>query len=85
MLNLDPSCFESSLPFRRHPFLQAGTLTGMTEAIVAVTPTETIKTKLIHDQSSKNPKYKGMVHGGMRGVFQSSPYHPCFASGSRRP
>lgn len=44
---------------------QAGTLTGMTEALIAVTPTETIKTKLIHDQTSKNPRYHGTVHGSM--------------------
>jgi solute carrier family 25 citrate transporter 1 len=37
----------------------------MTEALIAVTPTETIKTKLIHDQTSRNPKYRGLVHGGM--------------------
>ncbi|KAG0246412.1 hypothetical protein BGX31_002379 [Mortierella sp. GBA43] len=36
---------------------------GMTEAILVVTPTETIKTKLIHDSNLVNPKYRGLVHG----------------------
>ncbi|KAJ3346094.1 threonine synthase [Entophlyctis luteolus] len=48
------------------------------EAIVAVTPTETIKTKLIQDQNQKNPRFKGLVHGtriifaeqGFKGLYQ---------------
>ena len=35
----------------------------MTEAVFAVTPTETIKTKLIHDRNSPSPQYRGMIHG----------------------
>ncbi|CAG8582204.1 6228_t:CDS:2 [Ambispora gerdemannii] len=41
----------------------AGLGAGMTEAITVVTPTETIKTKLIHDQNKSQPQYKGLVHG----------------------
>ncbi|CAG8543450.1 10926_t:CDS:2 [Paraglomus occultum] len=41
----------------------AGLGAGMTEAILVVTPTETIKTKLIHDSQREVPKYKGLVHG----------------------
>ncbi|CAG8484820.1 7612_t:CDS:2 [Ambispora leptoticha] len=41
----------------------AGLGAGMTEAVTVVTPTETIKTKLIHDQSKPQPQYKGLVHG----------------------
>ncbi|KAJ3387379.1 hypothetical protein HDU84_000879 [Entophlyctis sp. JEL0112] len=51
---------------------------GAGEAIVAVTPTETIKTKLIQDQNQKNPRFKGLVHGtriifaeqGFKGLYQ---------------
>lgn len=35
----------------------------MTEALFAVTPSETIKTKLIDDQKRAQPRYKGLVHG----------------------
>jgi len=56
----------------------AGVGTGVCEAIIAVTPAETIKTKLIHDQSSLNPRYRGFVHGvstmirddGLRGIYR---------------
>ncbi|KAG0226057.1 hypothetical protein BGW41_004406 [Actinomortierella wolfii] len=41
----------------------AGLGAGMTEALLVVTPTETIKTKLIHDGNSANPQYRGLVHG----------------------
>ncbi|KAI1319437.1 hypothetical protein EDD11_004014 [Mortierella claussenii] len=41
----------------------AGLGAGMTEAVLVVTPTETIKTKLIHDSNLVNPKYRGLVHG----------------------
>lgn len=36
---------------------------GISEAILAVTPMETVKTKLIHDQNSAKPRYTGMIHG----------------------
>jgi len=38
-------------------------LTGVMESTFAVTPAETIKTKLIHDQTSPTPRYHGMLHG----------------------
>ncbi|KAF9114900.1 hypothetical protein BGX27_009447 [Mortierella sp. AM989] len=41
----------------------AGLGAGMTEAILVVTPTETIKTKLIHDSNLAHPKYRGLIHG----------------------
>ncbi|TPX67689.1 hypothetical protein SpCBS45565_g03553 [Spizellomyces sp. 'palustris'] len=41
----------------------AGLGAGVTEAVIAVTPTETIKTKLIHDQNQPNPRYRGLIHG----------------------
>jgi len=57
-----------------------GSMGGACEAIVAVTPMETIKTKLIHDQNSPEGqrKYKGLVHGvstivkqeGFGGIYQ---------------
>lgn len=36
---------------------------GVSEAIFAVTPMETVKVKFINDQSSANPKFKGFFHG----------------------
>lgn len=40
-----------------------GMLAGFGEAILAVTPVETVKTKLVHDSNSANPKYRGLIHG----------------------
>ena len=36
---------------------------GVSEAIFAVTPMETVKVKFIHDQASANPRFKGFFHG----------------------
>ena len=36
---------------------------GVSEAILAVTPMETVKVKFIHDQNQPNPKYRGFSHG----------------------
>lgn len=36
---------------------------GISEAIFAVTPMETVKVKFIHDQSLPKPQYKGFTHG----------------------
>ncbi|TIB77574.1 hypothetical protein E3Q22_03010 [Wallemia mellicola] len=57
--------------------LLAGLGAGTTEAIFAVTPSETIKTKLIDDAKSKTPRFNGLVHGtslilkeqGIRGLY----------------
>ncbi|KAG0264110.1 hypothetical protein DFQ27_001404 [Actinomortierella ambigua] len=48
----------------------AGLGAGMTEAVLVVTPTETIKTKLIHDGNSANPQYRGLVHG-VKSIIQA--------------
>ncbi|KIP06764.1 hypothetical protein PHLGIDRAFT_106615 [Phlebiopsis gigantea 11061_1 CR5-6] len=58
--------------------LLAGLGAGMMEAIFAVTPSETIKTKLIDDAKSSNPRFRGLIHGtvtivreeGLRGVYR---------------
>lgn len=58
--------------------LLCGLGAGVSEAIFAVTPMETVKVKFIHDQNSANPKYKGFFHGvreivrqyGIGGVYK---------------
>ncbi|KAG9013715.1 hypothetical protein FRB94_001277 [Tulasnella sp. JGI-2019a] len=58
--------------------LLAGLGAGMTEAIFAVTPSETIKTKLIDDSKRPVPRFKGLVDGtmtiireeGFRGIYR---------------
>ncbi|KAJ3319762.1 hypothetical protein HDV06_005963 [Boothiomyces sp. JEL0866] len=56
----------------------SGLSAGIAEAVVVVTPSETIKTKLIHDQNSANPRFRGLVHGvktivaeeGISGIYK---------------
>jgi solute carrier family 25 (mitochondrial citrate transporter), member 1 len=43
----------------RNNFL-CGLVAGAMEAVLVVTPQETIKTKLIHDRMSAEPKYKNL-------------------------
>ncbi|XP_036343058.1 tricarboxylate transport protein, mitochondrial-like [Rhagoletis pomonella] len=43
--------------------LLCGLGAGVCEAILAVTPMETVKVKFINDQRSANPKYRGFFHG----------------------
>ncbi|KAF9644619.1 mitochondrial tricarboxylate transporter [Thelephora ganbajun] len=58
--------------------LVAGLGAGMMEAIFAVTPSETIKTKLIGDARRPVPRYRGLIHGtaeivkaeGLRGIYR---------------
>jgi len=58
--------------------LLCGLGAGVAEAILAVTPMETVKVKFINDQRSANPKFKGFYHGvrtiikneGIRGTYQ---------------
>ncbi|KAI5479999.1 mitochondrial tricarboxylate transporter, citrate transporter [Pseudohyphozyma bogoriensis] len=58
--------------------LLAGLGAGMMEAVFAVTPSETIKTKLIDDQKREVPRYRGLLHGtvsivreeGIGGVYR---------------
>ncbi|KAI9785857.1 MAG: hypothetical protein M1816_008184 [Peltula sp. TS41687] len=56
----------------------AGFGAGVTESALAVTPFESIKTTLIDDRKSPNPRMRGFLHGskiiaqerGLRGFFQ---------------
>ena len=43
--------------------LLAGLGAGVAEAVIAVTPTEAIKTRLIADQNLPQPRYRGLLHG----------------------
>ncbi|KAF8591715.1 mitochondrial carrier [Ramaria rubella] len=56
----------------------AGLGAGTCEAIIAVTPSETIKTKMVQDARRPDPQYKGLIHGtgqiikneGFRGIYR---------------
>jgi solute carrier family 25 (mitochondrial citrate transporter), member 1 len=56
----------------------SGLMAGILEATIVVTPTETIKTKLIHDQIQANPRFKSAIHGtslilkeeGIKGIYK---------------
>ncbi|XP_073336092.1 tricarboxylate transport protein A, mitochondrial [Pagrus major] len=58
--------------------LLCGLGAGIAEAIVVVCPMETLKVKMIHDQCSLRPRYRGFFHGvseiireqGVRGTYQ---------------
>nr|pir hypothetical protein K11H3.3 - Caenorhabditis elegans [Caenorhabditis elegans] len=58
--------------------LLCGLGAGLSEAVFAVTPMETVKVKFIHDQGLAQPKYKGFVHGvgcivkaeGLGGIYK---------------
>ncbi|XP_046568582.1 tricarboxylate transport protein, mitochondrial-like [Haliotis rubra] len=58
--------------------LLCGLGAGVSEAILAVTPMETLKVKFINDQTSGKPQYRGFIHGvrciikeqGIRGTYQ---------------
>jgi len=60
--------------------LISGLCAGAAEALLVVTPQETLKTKLIHDKLSAEPKYKGLFHGiytifkqsGVKGVYKGA-------------
>lgn len=45
-------------------------LVGLSEALFAVIPMETIKVKFIHDQQLANPKFKGFF-GGLKTILQT--------------
>ena len=47
---------------RTNNFL-CGICAGAAEAVFVVTPQETLKTKLIHDKLSPQPKYRNLFHG----------------------
>jgi solute carrier family 25 citrate transporter 1 len=40
----------------------AGLAAGMTEALLAVTPTENVKIRMIQDRSHPTPQYRGLTH-----------------------
>jgi len=41
----------------------SGMVGGIAEAVFVVTPQETMKVRLIHDQLLPNPKFRGFIHG----------------------
>jgi solute carrier family 25 (mitochondrial citrate transporter), member 1 len=43
--------------------LGCGLGAGISEAIFAVTPMETVKVKFIHDQTLEKPRFRGFAHG----------------------
>jgi len=47
---------------RANNFL-CGICAGAAEAVFVVTPQETLKTKLIHDKLSPEPRYRNLFHG----------------------
>jgi len=66
--------FGSFEQFKKHAVDEKGNLSpisrllcglgaGVSEAILAVTPMETVKVKFIADQRSANPQFKGFFHG----------------------
>ncbi|CAF5188944.1 unnamed protein product, partial [Rotaria magnacalcarata] len=58
--------------------LLCGLGAGLAEAVLVVTPMETVKVKFIHDQHAVKPKFHGFFHGvreiirseGIRGTYQ---------------
>lgn len=58
--------------------MTAGLCAGVCEAVIAVTPTETLKTRLIHDRNQPVPRYQGLVHAtrtiiaeeGIQGMYR---------------
>lgn len=47
---------------RTNNFL-CGLCAGAAEAVIVVTPQETLKTRLIHDKLSPQPRFKNLFHG----------------------
>lgn len=62
---------------RRNNFL-CGICAGAAEAVIVVTPQETLKTRLIHDKLSPEPKFRNLFHGiysivqaqGLGGIYK---------------
>ena len=83
---------KNQVRFGTYTFMQSNVLTekskmnnflcglsaGAAEAVCVVTPQETLKTKLIHDKLSAEPKYRNVFHGirtivnqqGMGGMYK---------------
>merc|ERR1712136_255332 len=57
--------------------LLCGLGAGVSEAILAVTPMETLKVKFIADQTSANPQYKGFFHG-VRTIIKTEGLAGCY-------
>lgn len=57
--------------------LLCGLGAGVSEAIFAVTPMETLKVKFINDQTSANPKFKGFFHG-VRTIIKAEGFSGCY-------
>ena len=57
---------------RRNNFL-CGICAGAMEAVLVVTPQETLKTRLIHDKLSPEPKFRNLFHGIYSIVNQHGP------------
>lgn len=61
-----------------HKRFLCGLGAGISEAVLIVTPMETIKVKFIHDQTLAQPRFRGFFHGireivreqGLRGTYQ---------------
>ena len=61
---------------RRNNFL-CGLCAGAAEAVIVVTPQETLKTKLIHDKLSEQPKYRNLFHG-IYSIIQNQGLGGCY-------
>lgn len=66
----------SSYKLPLYRLVLAGTISGAVEALTVVTPTETIKTKLIHDSLSTKPRFNGMIDviykEGLSGIYRGA-------------
>lgn len=57
--------------------LLCGLGAGVSEAILAVTPMETVKVKFINDQQSANPRFRGFFHG-VREIIKAEGLGGCY-------
>merc|ERR1712032_846710 len=63
--------------------LLCGLGAGISEAILAVTPMETVKVKFIADQRSANPQYRGFAHG-VRQIVAAEGLMGCYHDEARQ-
>lgn len=61
---------------RKNNFL-CGLCAGAAEAVVVVTPQETLKTRLIHDKLSAEPKFRNLFHG-IYTIIQQQGFGGCY-------
>lgn len=52
----------------------SGACAGACEALLVVTPMETLKVKLIHDRLKPEPKYSGFIHG-VKSIYAAEGWH----------